>query len=262
MPTGFETIFLAVVGLLALLIILGTVVAVIIVLRRPSSQQPAVGGGGTGPLDSSVVPPDITSATQTTRIPTPIEDVEAWLAEQRNNLTDFDLQEVSNTFKGTTNEGQRTGVILHLTEEERALVAFTGQVFSPQNGAISAETVYGTMEMTVAQGKAVVQWNGETLGVLEFGKQRILGPEGGLLGTMERPTPGSEGNGYYPISFFGRKAADVTTRINAVSTLRWFGGEDVQREPAYQNLVTDLEDNQTLLLLAALLLEIGFFDVL
>ena len=188
--------------------------------------------------------------------------MEAWLAEQRNNLSEFDLQEVSNTFKGTTNEGQRTGVLLHLTKEEKALVAFTGQVFSPQNGAISAETVYGMMEMTVAQGKAVVQWNGELLGVLEFSKQRILGPEGGLLGTMERPAPGSEGDGYYPITFFGQKAADVTTRINAVSTLRWFGGEDVQREPGYQNLATDLEDNQTLLLLAALLLEIGFFDVL
>ena len=81
-----------------------------------------------------------------------------------------------------------------------------------------------------------------------------------MLGSMERPALGSE-TGSYPVTFVGQKAADVTTQINAVGTLRWFGDEGSSKAPAFENLAEDLEDSQTLLVLAALLLEIGFMDL-
>lgn len=259
------SIFLIIIALLALLIVAGTIIAVIMVLRKPEGKsllpkQPATNiSARTEPTTKTPTP---TPPAKPTYVPTPQEDIEAYLSEQREHLAEFELKDVSNTFKGTTNEGQRQGVILHLDDPEIPLVAFTSQAFNQQNGTVNAETIYGKMELIIAQGKAGVKWDGKPLGILEYSKQRILGAEGQLLGGIEHPGPGKNDGGYYPISFVGQKAADVTTAINAVSTLRWFGGEESEQQPAFKNILPDLEDRETLLLLAALLLQIGFFDLL
>jgi hypothetical protein len=259
---SFEIIFLAAVVVIAFLIIVATVIGVFIVLRRPSPQPSQPRPGADMVIGEETITPGSDPSQQPTYVPTPQEDIEAYLSEQRANLADFELTDLSTSFKGTTNEGQRQGVILHLTQADTPLVAFTSQTFSSQNGSINAETVYGKMELIVAQGKAGVQWEGSPLGILDYSKQRILGPEGQLLGNMERPTGSSEEVGSYPIGFFGQKVADVTTKVNAIATLRWFGGEETEQLPAFKDLEAGLEDNQTLLLLGALLLEIAFFDLL
>lgn len=267
MALGFESIFLIVVALVALLIILVTAVAVVVALRR-SGKQPSQQQNGDSALSedaSDGISPETTinrpQPTQPTYVPTPQEDIETYLSEQRANLSEFELTDLSNTFKGTTNEGQRKGVLLHLTREDTPLIAFTSQAFNRQNGTINAETIYGKMELIIAQGKAGVKWEGEPIGIIEYGKQRILGPEGQLLGSLERPANKSD-VGSYAVSFVGQKAADVTTKVNAISTLRWFGGEESEQLPAFQNVYPDLEDKQTLLLMSILLLEISFFDML
>ena len=263
---GFETIFLIVVILLALFIALGTIIAVIVVLRRPETaapkKQPLPSVSARIETAAKTKTPTPTPPSKPTYVPTPQEDIEAYLSEQREHLAEFELKDVSNTFKGTTNEGQRQGVILHLDDPEIPLIAFTSQAFNAQNGTVTAETIYGKMDLIIAQGKAGVKWDGKPLGVLEYSKQRIFGSEGQLLGGMEHPGPGKTGIDYYAISFVGQKAADVIMQINAISTLRWFGGEESEQLPAFKNILPDLEDKETLLLLAALLLEIGFFDLI
>lgn len=259
------SIFLIIIVLLALLVILGTIIAVVVVLRRPekkvSSQSQTVADISARTETTTKTPTPPPASVKPTYVPTPQEDIETYLSEQRDHLAEFELKDVSNTFKGTTNEGQRQGVILHLADPEIPLVAFTSQAFNAQNGTVNAETIYGKMELIIAQGKAGVKWDGKPLGILEYSKQRIFGSEGQLLGGIEHPGPGKK-DGYYPISFVGQKAADVTIAINAVSTLRWFGGEESEQLPAFKNILPDLEDRETLLLLAALLLQIGFFDLL
>ncbi len=261
---GFETLFLLIVAVLAILIVLGTAIAVLVVLRK-SDKSEAIETAADPITDAAATPiPSVAerlSSEKPTMVPTPIEDIEAYLTEQRAKLTDFELHELSNTFKGTTSNGQRRGVVLNLTDKEIPLIAFNSQAFNPQTGTIAAETKYGKMEIIITQGRAGVQWDGEPVGVLDYTRQRILGPQGQLLGSMERPE-GDMGGKPYPIGFFGEKVADVTTHINAQSTLRWFGSEEDDMLPAFTHLKTDLEDNQTLLLVAALLLETGFFNVL
>ncbi len=260
---GFETLFLLVVAVLAILIVLGTAIAALIVLRKSNDD------GGSLPetlpaeniSDSTPSVAERLATQQPTMVPTPVEDIEAYLAEQRGKLADFELNELSNTFKGTTSNGQRRGVILHLHDTEIPLIAFNSQAFNPQTGTIAAETKYGKMEIIITQGRAGVQWDGNPVGVLDYTRQRILGPQGQLLGSMERPEGDVNGKPY-PIGFFGEKVADVTTKVNAQSTLRWFGSEEDEVLPAFPTVKRDLEDNQTLLLVGALLLEIGFFDVL
>ncbi|MFQ5576987.1 MAG: hypothetical protein ACE5G8_08370 [Anaerolineae bacterium] len=259
---GFETIFLIVVALLAILIILGTGIAVIIIMRRSASAPSPLPASPTLNIEPETAEAEIPAPTPSTHVPTPVEDIEAYLAEQRKNLVEFELPDLSTTFRGTTNDGQRKGIILHLSQPDTPLIAFTSQAFTPQNGAVTAETVYGKMELIIAQGKAGVQWEGDPLGVLEFSKQRILGPEGELLGSIERPAGSEAEVGSYPVSFLGQPAATVNTTVNSLSTLRWFGTEDTESLPAFTDLAPELEDAQTLLLVATLLLEIGFFNLL
>jgi hypothetical protein len=239
------------------------VIAVIAVMRRPVTASPKSPAAtrATVDEDSSTDGPGLAETIQTAST----EDIEAYLAEQQANLAPFELPDLSNSFKGTTQEHQRAGIVLHVTDSDTALVAFSCQIFNAQNGVISAETTYGKMELIVTQGRAGVKWDGQPIGILDYSNQRILGPEGQLLGNMERPAPGTgtaDGDGYYPIGFFGQKAADVNTQINALSTLRWFGNEGEEQAPAFKNLASELDDNQTLLLLAALLLEMGFLNLL
>jgi len=251
---------LIVVGVLAILIILGTIIAVIRILRQPASGAPrpaVVNGLDALSEETGALPP-----TPMETIPmTDSGDFDVYLAEQREKLSEFELRDLSNSFKGVTQEGQRSGVVLHNADSDTGLVVFTSQAFNPQSGIVSAETAYGKMELVITQGRAGVKWQDNPLGVLDYTNQRIMGPEGQLLGSLERPPAGREAE-QYPIGFFGHKAADLTTQINALSTLRWFGNEGSEQMPAFQNLVEDLEDNQILLLLAALMLEIGFMDLL
>jgi len=183
------------------------------------------------------------------------------LSAKRGELADFDLTDVSTSFKGSTHDGQRSGIILHLTEPETPLIAFTSQAYSPQNGAITAETSYGKMELVIAQGKAGVQWQGTPLGILEFSKQRLLGAEGQLLGSLERPASPNIESPFYPVSILGQTIAQVNTQVNALSTLRWISNDEAEMLPAFKEVAPELEDTHTLLLLAASLLEIGFFSM-
>ncbi len=261
---GFETLFLLVVAVLAILIVLGTAIAALMVLRKSNDANSGIPETVIATESISDSSPSVTerlATQQPTMVPTPVEDIEAYLAEQRAKLADFELNELSNTFKGTTSNGQRRGVVLHLHDTEIPLIAFNSQAFNPQTGTIAAETKYGKMEIIITQGRAGVQWDGNPVGVLDYTRQRILGPQGQLLGSMERPEGDVNGKPY-PIGFFGEKVADVTTKVNAQSTLRWFGSEEDEVLPAFTTVKKDLEDNQTLLLVGALLLEIGFFDVL
>ncbi|HEY85609.1 MAG TPA: hypothetical protein G4N96_10930 [Chloroflexi bacterium] len=264
---SFAGMFLGIVALLAFLIIIATIIAIIVIMRRPdaSSNQPS---NVETLLDADTSTPDTLSSDllQTaTPSPTPQEDIKTYLARKKQELVEFELEDLSNSFQGTTSGTERYGVILHLSQEDTPLVTFRSHVPGPQNGAIIAETVYGEMKIVIGQGKAGIQWDGELIGVLDFSKQRILGTEGQILGSMERPLPDSVGLGEvnsYPVSFFGEKAADVTMIINALSALRWFGNEDTDRLPAFENLSPIEDDNQTLLLVGALLLEIAFFSML
>jgi hypothetical protein len=264
---GFEIMFLGIVALLAFLIIIATIIAVIVIMRRPDSPSVQPSNAETL-LDADTSTPDTPSSDllQTaTASPTPQEDMKTYLARKKQELVEFELEDLSNSFQGTTSGTERYGVILHLSQEDTPLVTFRSHVPGPQNGAIIAETIYGEMKIVIGQGKAGVQWDGELIGVLDFGKQRILGAEGQLLGSMERPLPEGVGFGEansYPISFFGEKVADVTMIVNALSALRWFGNEDTDRLPAFENLSPIEDDNQTLLLVGALLLEIAFFSML
>ncbi len=263
---SFETLFLLIVAVLAILIVLGTAIAALVVLRKSKNSKTP-----TAPAMEPIITESVSdsgtsvlsrlSSPHPTIVPTPIEDIEAYLTEQREKLAEFELPELSNTFKGTTTNGERRGVVLHLNDAETPLIAFSSQAFNPQTGTIAAETKYGKMEIIITQGRAGVQWDGKPVGVLDYTRQRILGPQGQLWGSMERPEGNLDGKPY-PIGFFGEKVADVNTRINAQSTLRWFGSEDGESLPAFNNLKSELEDDQTLLLMAASLLEIGFFDVL
>ena len=252
---------LIIVSCLAGLIVLGTVIAIIRVLSQPAAKGPS-----TVSPSASSPPPEESSARPPSPADTlPLSDaanIDTYLADQRANLGEFALKDLSNSFKGTTQENQRLGVILHLNDPDLGLVAFTSQVSNPQNGHIMAETTYGKMELLIREGRAGIKWDGKPLGILDYTNQRILGPQAQqLLGSLERPLVGSE-SGYYAIGFFGRKVADVTTAINALSTLRWFDDEDSRQMPAFQNLADELDDEQTLLLLGALLLEMGFMDLL
>jgi len=252
-----ETMFLLIIGAIAVLIILGTLVTALIVLRKSSNKDEKIDASK---HVSPVSVQDRLSSQQPTQVPTPIEDIESYLAEQRGKLAEFELHDLSNTFKGTTNAGQRKGIILHHSADDIPLIAFSSQGFNPQTGTINAETSYGKMEIVITQGRAGVQWDGKPIGVLDYPRQRILSDQGQLLGNMNRPemTIGEP----YAIGFFGETAAMITTNINALSTLRWFGGDGDEISPAFTGLKKDLDDTQTLLLMGALLLEIGFFDLL
>lgn len=261
---GFETLFLLIVAVLAILIVLGTAIAALMVLRKSDDANntlPETTIATETTAEPGVSVAERLATQQPTMVPTPVEDIEAYLAEQRAKLADFELNELSNTFKGTTSNGQRRGVVLHLHDTNKPLIAFNSQAFNPQTGTIAAETKYGKMEIIITQGRAGVQWDGEPVGVLDYTRQRILGPQGQLLGSMERPEGEMSGKSY-PIGFFGEKVAEVNTKINAQSTLRWFGNEEDDVLPAFSTVKKDLEDTQTLLLVGALLLEIGFFNVL
>lgn len=256
-----EMTFLLVIGALAIIIVLGTAVAALIVLRKPSGEEAK--SAKTNQANTTNKPPVSVQerlSSQPTAVPTPIEDIEAYLAEQRGKLAEFELKDLSNTFKGTTNAGQRKGIILHHSAEDTPLIAFSSQSFNAQTGTITAETKYGKMEVIITQGHAGVQWDGEPIGVLDYTRQRILSGQGQLLGSMNRPeiVTGEP----YAIDFLGERAAKVTTNINALSTLRWFGGDDKEIFPALTEINPKLNDTQTLLVMGALLLEIGFFDLL
>lgn len=255
------TTLLTVVAGLAILIILAMVIGVIYVLRQPGTSSVSSVASGTSSITPETASTGPASMAQT--LPsTDADDIDTYLAEQRANLGDFALKDLSNSFKGITQDGQRRGIILHINDPDVGLVAFTSRILNPQTGDIRAETTYGKMEVIIRQDRAGLKWEGEPLGILDYTNQRILGSGGQqLLGSMERPPIGREA-GYYAIGFFGQKVADITTDINALSTLRWFGDEEGELMPAYQNLVDDLEDNQTLILLGALLLEVGFMDLL
>ena len=255
-------ILLAVVGTLALLIIIATAIAVIRILRQPEIRTATQTASSAATVTSEALNTPTPAVDMAETIPlAEIDDINTYLDEQRANLIDFELSDLSNSFRGTTQEGQRMGMILHITDSEIGLVAFTGQAFNPQSGVVTAETTYGAMELVITQGRAGVKWGGEPLGILDYTNRRILGPEGQLLGSMDRP-PASNEDGYYPVGFLGQKVADVTTQINALSTLRWFGNENEDQLAAFQDMAPDLEDNQTLLLLATFLLEIGFLNLL
>jgi hypothetical protein len=250
------SIFLMLIAVLAIIIILGMIVGIIIVMRQPEPAASTRRSASTVNTANDMDPSDSMLAETIPVAST--EDMEAYLAEQQANLAAFELPDLSNSFKGTTQDNQRAGVVLHLSDSDMPLIAFSSQLFNEQNGVVTAETTYGKMELIVTQGRAGVKWDGQPIGILDYTNQRILGPEGQLLGSMERPPSPSD---YYPISFFGQKAADVSTRVNALSTLRWFGNENDEQLPAFKDLGGELEDSQTLLLLAALMLEIGFMDL-
>ena len=254
------TTLLILVAVLAVLIIAGTGIAIVRVLRMPdapASPQPAAATVSNSSIaETETLPPFVTD----TGVTTDSDDLDAYLAEQKANLGEFQLGDLSNSFKGVTQESQRNGVVLRHDDPDTGVIAFTSQVFNPQNALVNADTVYGNMEIIVTQGKAGVKWEGNPLGVLDFANQRILGGEGQLLGSMERPPVGSNDESY-EVGFFGQKAADVVMRVNAVSTLRWFDNEADDQMPAFHNLSEDLEDNQTLILVAILLLEIGYMDL-
>ena len=252
-------ILLVVVACLALLIIAGTAVAVFRVLRQPSSAPAKTRTPASGtPAVETAAEADSDSMMETMPTTT-AEDVDSLIAQAE--LSPFELSDLSNSFKGITQEGERSGIVLHAVDPEISLIAFSSQLFNQQNGFVKAETAYGSMELIIAQGRAGVKWEGEPLGVLDYTNQRILGPKGQLLGSMERPPVGQETD-FYPVGFFGQKAADVLTHINAMSTLRWFGDEEDAIRPALDNVADELEDTQTLLILAAFLLEIGFMSLL
>ncbi len=260
---SFEIIFLVVVAILALLIVAGMIIAALVVMRKSSAEQPASMPVNMDlAVDGKADTPQPASTPHPTHIPTPIEDVEAYLTEKRGELAEFELTDLSTSFKGSTHDSRRSGIILHLTQPETPLIAFTSQAYSSQNGAITAETKYGKMELVVAQGKAGVQWQGTPLGILEFGKQRLLGAEGQLLGSLERPATPDIDSPFYPVSIFGQKIAEVNTQVNALSTLRWISNDETEMLPAFKEVSSELDDTQTLLLLSASLLEVGFFSLL
>jgi len=256
-------LFLMVIGVIAVLIVLVTVVAVVIILRQPdgasNGSTRATNGSDSNPSSEPAPVADPSPASFDT------QDPETYLAEQRANLDEFQLADVSNGFRGTTQDGERRGLVSHLDNPDAGVIAFTSQIYSDTNGVVKAETVYGSMELVITQGRAGVRWDQQPLGILDYTNKRILGPEGQLLGSMERPDPDTLNPGevnYYPIGFFGQHTADVVMSISASSTLRWFGDQDVEQSPAFRNIAEELEDEQTLLLLSALLLEFGFFNVL
>ena len=255
-------LFLTIIGVIAVIIILATIVAVIIILRQPNNGK-AKPEKESQPTDEgqNPIPPPSDEGPEFEADEAP----EAFLAAQKDELAEFELAQLSNNFRGVSQEQQRRGVITELNDANQGLIAFTSQIYNPSNAIIKAETVYGSMELIITQGKAGVRWNEEPLGVLDYSNLRILGPEGQLLGSMERSTPddpSDEAGYYYPIGFYGQAAAEVITQISAASTLRWFGDQDVEQRAAYQNVIDDLEDVQTLLLVGALLLEFGYFSLL
>ena len=158
---SFETLFLLIVAVLAILIVLGTSITALVVLRKSkrndSPTAPAIEPIITESVsDSSTSALSRLSSPHPTIVPTPIEDIESYLAEQRQKLAEFELPELSNTFKGSTTNGERRGVILHLNDVETPLIAFNSQAFNPQTGTIAAETTYGKMEIIITRLKKEV----------------------------------------------------------------------------------------------------------
>jgi hypothetical protein len=252
-------ILLAVVSCIALVIIIGTVAATIYVLRRTSTTPARKSTAAVEKPVAAEASADASDSMTETMPTTTAEDVDSLIAQAE--LSPFELGDLSNSFKGISQGSERSGIVIHAADPDISLIAFTSQIFSQQNGVVKAETTYGSMELIIAQGRAGVKWEGQPLGVLDYTNQRILGPQGQLLGSMERPPIGQE-SGSYPVGFFGQKAADITTQINAMSTLRWFGDEEEAIRPALENVADELEDTQTLLVLAIFLLEIGFMSLL
>ncbi len=202
-----SVIFLGVISLLACLIVLGTIIAVVIIMRKPASAKPAAVKQPKPAISatSDTSESDLIGSNETIQLssPTPSQDVAEYLQQQQQNLAEFELKDISTTFKGDTNNGQRSGVILHLTQPDTPLITFSSQIYNAKNGSISADTVYGKLELIIAQGRAGVQFEGAPLGILEYSKQRILGGEGQLLGSMERPVGDMSGTEIesYPINF-------------------------------------------------------------
>ncbi|NIP22927.1 MAG: hypothetical protein GWO38_03670, partial [Phycisphaerae bacterium] len=190
------TTLLTVVAFLAILIVVATVIGVVYVLRQPDTGNASPVASEASNIAPETVSTDPASMAQT--LPsTDVDDINTYLAEQRTRLGDFALKDLSNSFKGITQDGQRRGIILQVDDPDVGLVAFTSRIVDPQNGDIRAETTYGKMEVIIRQDRAGLKWEGEPLGILDYTNQRILGPGGQqLLGSMERPPVGREA-GYY-----------------------------------------------------------------
>lgn len=254
-------LFLIAIAAIAFLIIVSTIVAVIIILRRPDPNQ-ATSQRGNRPSDG-IGSGEVNTPSGPGGEAMTAEDPAAYLLQQRDSLIEFELKDISNNFKGITQDAQRRGLITHLTNPDVALIAFVSEIYNPTSASIKAETVYGSMELIITQGKAGMRWEGQPLGVLDYTNQRILGDSGQLLGSMERPSPESGTRvESYPVGFFGQPVAEVLTTISASSTLRWFDDQDTEPTPIFSNLANELDDEQTLLLLGIVVLEFGYFSVL
>ena len=162
---------LIIVAILALLIIVGTIVAVIIVSRRSTNKQTHSSTKADTPIPDLDLAGDTPASLAETIPVAASEDFESYLAEQQANLSTFELTDISNSFKGVTQEDERSGIVLHISDADSALIAFTSQAFSPQNGVVKAETAYGSMELIITQGRAGVKWEGSPLGILDYTNQ-------------------------------------------------------------------------------------------
>lgn len=240
--------------------IVGTVAFV--VARRPQA-------GGAGPVAEAVTA-GATSEAEAAALGTPplASDLkpEEFLAEQQESLQDFEVADLSLAFRGVTGQGYRQGTIVHHSRSDVPLIAFVTQTTGGQMGLIKASTVYGDMDLTVTSGRADLDWNGDRLGTLDYRNQRILGSEGQLLGEISRPahaatlTPEDQ---HYPLSFFGQKVGELHFNVEGLGSLRWFTEADEgTHDPAYTELQPELSDAQKIFMMAALVMEVGFFDYL
>ncbi len=269
---GSAVLFLWIIAGFAIVVVIGMVIAVVVILMQAEPDEQSKSKATAEQLAEQAAAESVASQTkpatkQTTISSSPQEDFESYIKDQQEKLVEFDLSDISSNFQGVTREGYRAGVVLHAIEDDKPVVVFTSEFSGAEAATIEAETTYGHMELHIAKGTAKVQWEEEALGELEFEKQRIITPSGQLLGSLQRPsykTHRSNDIKSYPIDFFGQKAADVTTIVTATSTLKWFGAEDEGKNaPALQNLNSEeLEDEETLFLIGAVLLEFGFFDVM
>ncbi|MFQ5611053.1 MAG: hypothetical protein ACE5H9_02870 [Anaerolineae bacterium] len=193
-------------------------------------------------------------------------DPDTYLAEQKSALQEFSLADLSNTFRGVTGQGYRQGVIVHHRQPDVPLIAFATQTSGGQMGLIKATTTYGEIELTVTAGRADVVWKGDKLGTLDYQHQRVLGPEGQLLGEINRPAGALNlqlGDQHYPISFFGQKAGELHYAVQGLSSLRWLSDtEEEEQPPAFSDLNPELNDTQQVFMMTALVMEVGFFDFL
>jgi hypothetical protein len=243
----------------------GLIVAVIgtfafITLRRsPGSRTRQAVQASTEPETEEAASPAMGPVTVAADI-----DPEEFLAEQRGNLQEFSLEDLSVAFRGVSGQGYRQGTIVHHSQPVIPLISFVVETSGGQMGLIRASTVYGDMELTVTAGRADLDWNGDRLGALDYGNQRILGPEGQLRGELPRPafTAGLPPvDKHFPISFLGKKAGELHCAIEGLSNLRWLTDTDAETyPPAFTETQPELDDSQQIFMMAALVMEVGFFD--